>query len=192
MNILILNGHQPYEFSPGKLTASLIEKATALLEAKGHQVRHSNVLEYNIEEEFAKYQWADAVIFQFPVHWMSVPWMTKKYIDDVFIAGGAGVFCNNDGRSSKNPTANYGTGGLMGEKKYLLSATFNAPKQAFDDPNEYLFQGKSLEDLLLPLHSTFRFFAMQTLPSFACYDVLKNPQIEQDFARWEAHLNAHF
>lgn len=192
MNILIVNAHQPYEFSPGKLTSALIEKATALLQHQGHSVKHSSVLAYEIEDEFAKYQWADAVIFQFPVHWMSVPWQTKKYIDEVFITGTAGVFCNNDGRSSKNPTANYGTGGLMGNKKYMLSATLNAPAQAFDDPNEYLFQGKSLDDLFLPLHATFRFFAMQTLPSFACFDVLKNPQIEQDFLRWEAHLKACF
>lgn len=192
MNILIVNAHQPYEFSPGKLTAALIEKATALLQNKGHLVKHSNVLAYDIEDEFAKYQWADAVIFQFPVHWMSVPWQAKKYIDEVFIAGGSGVFCNNDGRSSQNPTANYGTGGLMNDKKYLLSATFNAPAQAFDNPNEYLFQGKSLDDLLLPLHATFRFFAMQKLPSFACFDVLKNPQIEQDFERWKQHLNDLF
>lgn len=192
MNVLIINGHQPYDFSPGKLTQSLIDIATRELEAKGHSVKHSNVLEYDVAEELAKHQWADRVILQFPSNWMGVPWSCKKYMDDVFTAGMVDVFCKADGRSSKNPKANYGTGGLMKGKKYLLSVTFNAPREAFNNPAEYLFQGKSLDDLLFPIHCTFRFFAMEQLPTFAAYDVLKNPTIEQDLADFTAHIQANF
>lgn len=191
-NILIINGHQPYDFSPGKLTQSLIDVASQVLQAKGYQVKYSNVLDYHVAEELAKHQWADAVILQFPSNWMGLPWSCKKYMDDVFTAGMVGIFCNTDGRSSQNPKANYGTGGLMKGKKYLLSVTFNAPKEAFDNPNEYLFQGKSLDDLLFPIHATFRFFAMEPLPTFACFDVVKNPQIEQDLNDFEQHISASF
>lgn len=34
----------------------------------------------------------------------------------------------------------------------------------------------------------FRFFGMEALETFACFDVLKNPDIEQDFQRFEEHL----
>ena len=38
----------------------------------------------------------------------------------------------------------------------------------------------------------FRFFAMEALPTFVCYDVMKNPSIEEDFERFKAHLEEHF
>jgi len=70
--------------------------------------------------------------------------------------------------------------------------TFNAPKEAFDDPDQYLFQGRSVDDLLFPMHMNFRFFGMEPIETFACHDVMKNPDIDNDFARFEAHLNKHF
>ena len=99
--------------------------------------------------------------------------------------------CHGDGRTDEAPKANYGTGGTLAGKKYLISLTFNAPKESFDDPNEYLFQGKSVDDLLFPMHMNFRFFAMEPLETFACYDVMKNPQVEDDFQRFSQHLEAH-
>ncbi|MEG9476179.1 NAD(P)H-dependent oxidoreductase [Mannheimia sp. HC-2023] len=191
-NILIINGHQPYDFSKGELTQSLIDVATHALQRKGLTVKQSRVTAYDINEELEKWQWADAVIFQFPSNWMMMPWSAKKYMDDVFTAGMGGILCLYDGRSAENPTANYGTGGKMHGKKYLLSATFNAPKQAFDNPDEYLFQGKNLDDLFFPMHCNFRFFAMEQLPTFACFDVVKNPQIEQDLKAFEQHILANF
>ena len=35
------------------------------------------------------------------------------------------------------------------------------------------------------------FFGAQPLPSFAAYDVMKNPQIEQDLQRFRAHIRRH-
>ena len=86
----------------------------------------------------------------------------------------------------------YGSGGTLAGKKYLLSLTFNAPKEAFDDADQYLFQGKSVDDLFFPMHMNFRFFGMEPMETFACHDVMKNPDIENDFARFDAHLNKHF
>lgn len=63
------------------------------------------------------------------------------------------------------------------------------PKKALDDPNEYLFEGKGLDDLLLPIHANFRYIGMQKLPTFASFDVLKNPNLAQDLKAFEAHLN---
>lgn len=42
------------------------------------------------------------------------------------------------------------------------------------------------------MHLNFKFFGMRPLETFACFDVLKNPNIETDFERFEAHLNQYF
>ncbi len=49
-----------------------------------------------------------------------------------------------------------------------------------------------MDDLLFPMHMNFRFFGMSPLESFACFDVLKNPDIENDFRRFAAHIDKHF
>lgn len=141
-NILILNGHQPYPFSEGRLNKSLTEIAERVFTAKGYAVRHSRVTEYDVADELDKHDWADALLVQFPSNWMMIPWQFKKYMDEVYIAGTGGRLCHNDGRTSANPKANYGSGGVQRGKKYMLSTTFNAPREAFDNPAEYLFQGK--------------------------------------------------
>lgn len=74
----------------------------------------------------------------------------------------------------------------------MLSLTFNAPGEAFNDEDQYLFRGKSVDDLFFPMHMNFRFFGMEPLETFACYDVLKNPQIEKDFERFDAHIAQYF
>ena len=74
----------------------------------------------------------------------------------------------------------------------MLSLTFNAPGDSFDDPSQTFFAGKSIDDLFWPMHLNFAFFGMTSLPSFACFDVLKNPQVNDDFVRWADHLATHY
>ncbi len=192
-NILILNAHHEYPFSTGKLTGTLVQMAQEILEAKGHQVRVVRTSdEFNVEQELENHKWADTVILQSPVNWMGVPWSAKRYMDEVYTAGMGGDLCNGDGRSADAPDENYGTGGTLEGKKYMLSLTFNAPKASFDKPGEYLFQGKSVDDLWFPMHMNFRFFGMEGMETFAAYDVMKNPNIESDLVRFNAHLDRHF
>ena len=192
-NILIINAHHHYPFAEGRLNKSLVKIADELLIAKGHTTKivHTDN-EWDVEEELEKHQWADMILLQSPVNWMTVPWTFKKYMDEVYTAGMRGALCNGDGRTSESPKEHYGEGGTLKGKKYMLSLTFNAPKEAFDDPNEYLFQGKSVDDLWFPMHMNFRFFAMEPLPTFACFDVMKNADAEADFERFKAHINANF
>ncbi len=192
-NIYIINAHQYYSFSEGKLNQSLADKAKAFFEAKGKEVRTLSMKdEYDTEQEIQNHIWADAVILQSPVNWMSVPWSFKKYMDHVYSTGMGGTLSDGDGRHSDAPKEGYGSGGLLKGKKYMMSLTFSAPKEAFNDPNEYLFQGKSVDDVFFHMHMNFRFFAMEPLETFACYDVLKNPEIENDFKRFDAHLEKVF
>ena len=38
----------------------------------------------------------------------------------------------------------------------------------------------------------FKFFGMQPMATFASFDVMKNADVENDFKRFEAHINKHF
>ena len=192
-NILIINAHHEYPFSEGKLNKTLVDIAEQHLAAKGHETQtvHTDD-DWNVEEELERHQWADVVLLQSPVNWMMVPWTFKKYMDEVYTAGMHGQLCNGDGRHHDSSKENYGAGGTLAGKKYMISLTFNAPAESFDDPNEYLFQGRSVDDLWFPMHMNFRFFAMEALPTFACYDVMKNPDVETDLERFKAHIDNHF
>ena len=191
--IFILNGHQPYDFAPGQLNAALVGLAERFFSQHGHEIRLTKVAgDYQVDEEIANHQWADIVLMQFPVNWMGVSWSFKKYTDEVYSAGMDGRLCRGDGRKADAPKANYGMGGSLGDTHYMLSATLNAPAEAFDDPAEPFFHGLSLDDLLRPVHLNAKFFGMKPLPTFAAFDVMKNPQVERDFIRYSAHLEQNF
>ncbi|WP_462148255.1 NAD(P)H-dependent oxidoreductase [Pseudoalteromonas gelatinilytica] len=191
-NVLIINAHHYYPFSEGKLNAALIEKADAFFQAKGYQTRVVNTQdEFNVETELENHQWADIVFLQSPINWMGMTWSFKKYMDEVYTAGMGGALCHGDGRHQDNPKANYGKGGTLNNTQYMMSLTLNAPAESFADAADF-FEGKSVDDLVFPMHMNFKFFGMQGLPTFACYDVMKNADIDSDFARFEKHLNENF
>jgi len=102
-----------------------------------------------------------------------------------------GRLAKGDGRTTSDPSRQYGSGGCMDDTSYMLSVTMNAPRSAFDDPNMTLFSGRSVDDLLAPIHINFAFFELAQLPTFCAFDVNKNPSIEEDFARFDAHLCSH-
>ncbi|MEM7704364.1 MAG: NAD(P)H-dependent oxidoreductase [Pseudomonadota bacterium] len=190
---LIINAHHPSDFSSGRLNRSLAEKAGSFLEQKGYELQHTDVLkDWDIPTELEKHQWADVVFLQSPVNWMCIPWRFKQYMDDVYSAGMSGQLCDGDGRSRSDASKQYGSGGTLAGTRYMMSLTLNAPAEAFDDSDQFLFQGKSIDDLFFPMHMNFRFFDMEPLPTFACFDVLKNPNIESDFERFHEHLSTHF
>ena len=192
-NILIINAHHPYPFAEGKLNASLVQRASEQLKANGHQIRIVEVDKgWDVEQELAHHQWADVILLQTPVNWMGVPWVFKKYMDEVYTAGMGGALCHGDGRTEAAPKANYGAGGTLNGKRYMLSLTFNAPTGAFDNPDAPFFEGRSVDDLLWPTHLNLRFFGMTALPTFSAHDVMKNPNIEADLERFAAHIDANF
>jgi len=192
-NILIINAHHQYPFAEGRLNGTLVDKANSQLTDMGHTVRVVNVNGcWDIETELENHTWSDTIILQSPVNWMGVPWTFKKYMDEVYTAGMSGALTTGDGRTEDAPKANYGAGGTLTGKKYMLSLTFNAPEEAFNDHAEYLFQGKSVDDLFFPMHMNFRFFGMDPIPTFACYDVMKNAQPEKYFEQFASHLSRYY
>ena len=188
-NIFVINAHEAYEFSKGELNRSLTEMALEHLSTSGYETKLTTMKDaWEVDAEIEKHQWADAVLLQTPVNWMGVPWSFKKYMDFVYSFGMDGRLCQGDGRTRSDPSKQYGTGGALVGKKYLLSLTLNAPSESFGDPTQTFFEGKSLDDLFWPMHLNFRFFGMEPLPTFACYDAMKNPDIENDLSKYQQHL----
>ena len=192
-NVLILNGHHPFPSSPGNLTRAYVERATAYLSGQGASVKSVETrAPFDLDKEVENQLWADFILVQFPVNSMGMPWSLKRYLDEVYTAGMDGRLAKGDGRSRKAPDRQYGSGGKLTGTSYMLSVTLNAPAQAFNDPAQNLFAGKSVDDLLAPAHINFAFFGLKPLATFAAHDVNKNPTIEEDFARFDTLLAANY
>ena len=139
-NVFIINAHEQWPFSEGKLNRSMAERATVNLKNKGYEIQMTTMQDdYNVEKEIEKHMWADALILQTPCNWMGVPWTFKKYMDEIYTAGMDGRLCAGDGRSREDKSKQYGSGGTLTGKKYMLSITYNAPLEAFDDPDQEFF-----------------------------------------------------
>ncbi len=193
-NVLIINGHQYYDtVAQGKLTQMYIDSANEFFKEQGFNVKNSVVESaYDVKEEVEKFGWADYILFQYPVYWMGVPWITKKYIDEIFSVGQGSVTYVNDGRTRSDASKRYGSGGLMQGKKYMLSLTYNCPTTEFDN-KEGLFEGLSLDEANVATHKTFQFCGALPLETYSVHDIFKGDlDIEQEKARFKAHLAKNF
>jgi NADPH dehydrogenase (quinone) len=188
-NVFIVNGHQYWEAAKGELNRTLVELAKEKLTAKGYAVQTTHIDDpFDVTEEVEKILWADFIIFQTPVYWMSIPWGFKKYIDEVYM-GGYGRLFDADGRSSTDPSRKYGSGGLMGEKKYMLSTTWNGPLEAFGEADQF-FDGKDVDGVFFSFHKSQQFIGLKQLPTFSCHDVMKNPDVDAYLQKYVKHLDA--
>ncbi|MDR0806799.1 MAG: NAD(P)H-dependent oxidoreductase [Enterobacteriaceae bacterium] len=185
--ILIIDAMKKFAHSNGELNLTLHHAAADFLREAGHEVKETIVDQgYVIEDEIEKYLWADSVIYQQPGWWMGMPWILKKYIDDVFTAGHGRLY-SSDGRTRFDASKKYGSGGLIQGKTYMLSVTWNAPQEAFDDPKQF-FGGAGIDGVYLPFHKANQFLGMSPLPTFLCTDVMKNPDVEHNIQRLRQHL----
>lgn len=87
-------------------------------------------------------------------------------MDYVYSADMDGRLCDGDSRTRQEPSKQYGGIGGTLLAKYVVSH--------------------------VQLRFNFRFFGVQPLETFACFDVMKNPDIENDFRRFKVHLDQHF
>ena len=190
-NILLINGAKTFAHSTGQLNDTLTELAQEVLSGLGHQVQVTRAdSEYDAKAEVEKFLWADTVIYQMPGWWMGAPWTVKKYIDDVFTEGHGSLY-TNDGRSRSDASKKYGSGGLIHDKNYMLSLTWNAPMDAFNDAEQF-FHGVGVDGVYLPFHKANQFLGMQTLPTFIVNDVIKAPEVEAYMAQYREHLTQVF
>ncbi|KAF1052525.1 MAG: Modulator of drug activity B [Stenotrophomonas maltophilia] len=187
--ILLINGGKAFAHSNGQYNRTLHEAALAWLDQAGFDVRQTIIEDgYDVQDEVQKILWADVVVYQMPGWWMGAPWTVKRYLDEVFTAGHGSLYAN-DGRTRSDASQKYGSGGLIQGRQYLLSLTWNAPQQAFDDPSDF-FEGKGVDAVYFPFHKANQFLGMQPLPTFLAVDVMKRPNIEADVQRYREHLAA--
>ena len=173
----------------GKLNHYYSDLAAKELEQMGYEVQISLIgVSWELAAEVKKILWADVIIVQTPGWSMSTPWQFKRYQVEVFVQPG---ILGTDGRHHSNPSEGYGTGGILTHKRYMLSSTWNAPKEAFDKKDGF-FGGIGIDGVLLPVHKEFQFLGMKPLPSFMANDVIKNPTFEEDIKRFKAHLKEVF
>lgn len=192
--VLIINGHQKYaEIAEGKLTNIFIKEASDFFLTNKFEVKHSVVeSKYNIKEEIDKFSWADYILFQYPIYWMGLPWLTKKYIDEVFSSGNGSVLYKNDGRSSKDSSKKYGSGGLAKDKKYMLSLTYNCPKSEFTNKDGF-FDGLSLDEANIATHKTFQFCGLKALETYSIHDIFKSDlDIKKELELFNKVLKSNF
>jgi len=194
MNIFLIDG---YETFPGvgeaKLNHSLVTTAKEYFEKQGHFVKTTCVEDgYNAIDEHEKLMWCDILFIQTPVYWFGIPGLFKSYIDRVLMVGYAnGSTLVGDGRSREDTTKQYGSGGLLTNKKYMVSSIWNAPKEAFNNKQQFL-EGFSPDQALTQLHKSYQFLGMKQIPSFEIYDVFKSLEsVASQVESFKTHLEIH-
>jgi len=192
--VFIINGGQQFGHSGGRFNETISDATTEFFrnrpefEVKTTNINHA----YDLKEEVAKYVWADIVIYHTPIWWFQVPHGLKEYIDKVFTEGHNTGIYHSDGRSSANPAINYGTGGMLKGKKYMVTTSWNAPKEAFTLPGEF-FNETSVDDgILFGFHRMNAFIGLKPLPGMHFHDVEKNADINRDLSIYRNHLQEVF
>ncbi|MFV0418063.1 MAG: NAD(P)H-dependent oxidoreductase [Dysgonomonas sp.] len=189
--VLIINGAPQFAHSGGELNKTLSEWTIDYFrQQKGYDVKYTDInREYDVEEEVKKFVWSDIVIYHTPIWWFQLPNDFKKYFDEVLTAGHQKGIYFSDGRRSANPTRNYGTGGLLQGRKYMLTTTWNAPHEAFTIEDEFFKQHGVDDGVMFGFHRMNAFIGLEPLESFHFYDVMKKTNIEQFEKNYIDHLN---
>ncbi|EAY15747.1 Flavodoxin-like fold family protein [Trichomonas vaginalis G3] len=189
--VLIIDGGCEFEMSKGNLNHYLAEVAKNQLESFGWNVITTAVDKgYDIKEEVDKIVKCDVAILQVPGWWMGLPWKVKQYIDTVFQSG-RGVLFNSDGRTRKDPSKKYGTGGCLSGKRFMVSSTWNAPEIAFTEEGQfYADLGKKKH--WATVEKAFRFIGFDVLEGMYFFDVHKDPHVEQEVEQYKQLLEKYF
>jgi modulator of drug activity B len=192
--IFIINGGQKFGHSGGRFNQTIAKETLEFFQNKeGFEVRCTNINDaYNPAEEVDKFVWADVIIYHTPIWWFQLPHGFKEYIDVVFTEGHANGIYKSDGRSSVNPAINYGTGGMLHGKEYMVTTSWNAPKEAFTLPGEFFKETSVDNGPLFGFHRMNAFTGMQPLESIHFHDVMKGANVESDLEVYRNHLTQLF
>lgn len=195
--VFIINGGQHFAHSGGTFNKTLtgLDK-TFFVPENGFELQVTDINQpYDPSEEVSKYVWADVIIYHFPVWWFSMPHGLKEYIDTVFTAGHRKGMYYSDGRKSDTPAINYGTGGSMKGRKYMVTTTWNAPETAFTLPGEFFMETSVDDGVLFGFHRMNAFLSLQRIDGIHFHDLEKNvtqTRIDSYKQRYIEHLEKMF
>lgn len=192
--ILIINAGQNFGHSGGRFNNTITAETLAFFsDRESVEVRQTVISNgYDPVEEVGKFVWADIIIYHTPIWWFQLPHGFKKYIDEVFTAGHQKGIYHSDGRSAENPEINYGTGGMLHGRSYMLTTSWNAPETAFTLPGEFFNEQSVDEGPLFGFHRMNAFTGMIPLKSFHFHDVEKNANVGRDLISYRRHLKQVF
>lgn len=130
----------------------------------------------DITKEMDKIQWADFIIFNFPLWWFSVPAILKGWVDRVFAmgfayGGGKGVYEN----------------GIFKGKKGMLTLTTGGPEST------YVHNGRNgdLDNILFHInHGMLYFIGLEVLRPFVVFSPVRLTDEERtaQLERYKQHL----
>lgn len=193
MNVFIINGGQTFAHSGGMFNNTLTGWTVEVMKEKGFAYRVTNINDaFDPMAEVENFKWADVIIYHTPIWWFQLPNGMKRYIDEVFTAGHDNGIYRNDGRSRKNPDVNYGTGGLMQGKRYMVTTSWNAPQTAFTLEGEFFDRYTVDEGVLFGFHKMNQFVGMTRIEGFHFHDLEKNAtpeRIAEYHKAYVAHIN---
>lgn len=193
MNVFIINGGQTFAHSGGMFNNTLTGWTVEVMKEKGFAYRVTNINDaFDPMAEVENFKWADVIIYHTPIWWFQLPNGMKRYIDEVFTAGHDNGIYRNDGRSRKNPDVNYGTGGLMQGKRYMVTTSWNAPQTAFTLEGEFFDRRTVDEGVLFGFHKMNQFVGMTRIEGFHFHDLEKNAtpeRIVEYHKAYVAHIN---
>lgn len=177
--VFIINGtDNQYDYaSKGELNTLLAETAADYLKDNGFELLKTTIKDgYEVKEEDEKWGKADVVLFQFPIYWFGAPAVLKRYFEDIY-----------NGKQFYKGGTEYGRGGLLTGKSYIVSTTWNAPIEVFNNPDSF-FNGQSVDEVLSAFHFTHEFIGLKKLPSISFNDVVKNPDAASYVQQLKDHL----
>ncbi|BES73142.1 NAD(P)H-dependent oxidoreductase [Marinobacter nanhaiticus D15-8W] len=126
----------------------------------------------DVKREIARLEWADLVIFQFPLWWHSQPAILKGWFDRVLVYGGL-----------YSGSMRYDRGHFRG-KRAICSVTAGSPEQAFMP----FGRAGNMVEWLWPIHSSLYYVGYDVLPPQVHYGIQGGGIQYQDAAAFRARL----
>ena len=124
----------------------------------------TNSFARDIKEEMKKIEWADLIIFQFPIWYETMPALLKAWFERILAHG----FAHNmlEGKINQQ--------GFLKGKKAMLSFTSGSDKESFYKEIE----GEDKTNLLPPISKALRFTGLEMIDAFAVFNAM--PLSEED------------
>lgn len=126
----------------------------------------------DVQREIERLEWADLVVFQFPLWWHAQPAILKGWVDRVFVYGGL-----YSGRMR------YDRGHFRG-KQAILSVTTGSPEATFQP----FGRAGNMAEWLWPMHSSLYYVGYDVLAPQVTYGVQGGGLQYQDEASLQQHL----
>ena len=147
----------------------------AIPNSNNYKFTKSDEITEDIQQEIEKINWAEHLIFQFPLWWFSMPAMLKGWFDRVLIKGFA--YDNN----------NIFQTGLLKGKTASLVVTTKSNESAYQSDGVH---GATIESFLYPIHHTLSFVGISPITPFVSYEVFNIDQrrVDEIISQYKTYL----